>query len=131
MRHPLPQLDRLFLTDGGVETDLIFNRGIDLPFFASVMLLRTPEGEKALDDYIRPYLDLARRLGTGFEFVTASWRASPDWAAKFASLRRSSTSSIGLRWKRPGRFRPITATFRASSAAASAPAATDMTPATS
>ncbi len=83
MRHTLPQLDRLFLTDGGVETDLIFNRGIDLPFFASVMLLRTPEGEKALDDYIRPYLDLARRLGTGFEFVTASWRASPDWAAKF------------------------------------------------
>jgi S-methylmethionine-dependent homocysteine/selenocysteine methylase len=83
MRHSLPQLDRLFLTDGGVETDLIFNHGIDLPFFASVMLLRTAEGEKALDDYIRPYLDLARRLGTGFEFVTASWRASPDWAAQF------------------------------------------------
>ena len=83
MRHSLPQLDRLFLTDGGVETDLIFNRGIDLPFFASVLLLRTPEGEKALDDYIRPYLDLARRLGTGFEFVTASWRASADWADKF------------------------------------------------
>jgi S-methylmethionine-dependent homocysteine/selenocysteine methylase len=83
MRHALPQLHRLFLTDGGVETDLIFNRGIDLPFFASVLLLRTPEGEKALDDYIRPYLELARRLGTGFEFVTASWRASPDWAAKF------------------------------------------------
>jgi len=83
MSDSLPQLDRLFLTDGGVETDLIFNRGIDLPFFASIMLLRTPEGEKALDDYIRPYLDLARRLGTGFEFVTASWRASPDWAAQF------------------------------------------------
>ena len=83
MRHSLPQLDRLFLTDGGVETDLIFNRGIDLPFFASIMLLRSPDGEKALADYIRPYLDLARRLGTGFEFVTASWRASPDWAARF------------------------------------------------
>ena len=83
MNHSLPQLDRLFLTDGGVETDLIFNRGIDLPFFASIMLLRTREGEKALDDYIRPYLDLARRLGTGFEFVTASWRASPDWATRF------------------------------------------------
>lgn len=83
MRHSLPQLDRLFLTDGGVETDLIFNRGIDLPFFASVLLLRTADGEKALDDYIRPYLDLARRLGAGFEFVTASWRASPDWAAQF------------------------------------------------
>lgn len=80
MRHASPQL---FLTDGGVETDLIFNRGIDLPFFASVLLLRTAEGEKALENYIRPYIELARRLGTGFEFVTASWRAGPDWAAPF------------------------------------------------
>jgi hypothetical protein len=46
MRPALPQLDRLFLTDGGVETDLIFNYSIDLPFFASVLLLRTPRGRK-------------------------------------------------------------------------------------
>ena len=83
MRHALPQLDRLFLTDGGLETDMIFNRGVDLPFFSSVMLLRTPEGRAALDDYFRSYLDLARRLGTGFELVSASWRASPDWAPEF------------------------------------------------
>ena len=83
MRNTLPQLDRLFLTDGGIETDLIFNRGIDLPFFASILLLRTPEGEAALDGYIRPYLELARRQGTGFELVSASWRASPDWAPQF------------------------------------------------
>ena len=83
MRNTLPQLDRLLLTDGGIETDLIFNRGIDLPFFASILLLRTPEGEAALDGYIRPYLELARRQGTGFELVSASWRASPDWAPQF------------------------------------------------
>ena len=83
MRNTLPQLDRLFLTDGGIETDLIFNRGIDLPFFASILLLRTPEGEAALDAYIRPYLELARRRGTGFELVSATWRASPDWAPAF------------------------------------------------
>ena len=83
MRNTLHHTDRLFLTDGGIETDLIFNRGIDLPFFASIMLLRTPEGQAALDGYIRPYLDLARRLGTGFELVSASWRASPDWAPQF------------------------------------------------
>ena len=30
--HNLPQLaDRLFLTDGGLETTLIFHEGIDLP----------------------------------------------------------------------------------------------------
>lgn len=80
MRYESPQL---FLTDGGVETDLIFNRGIDLPYFASVLLLRTAEGETALEAYIRPYLELARRLGTGFELVTASWRAGPDWADRF------------------------------------------------
>ena len=83
MRNTLPQLDRLFLTDGGIETDLIFNRGLDLPFFASILLLRTPEGEAALDSYIRPYLELARRQGTGFELVSATWRASPDWAPQF------------------------------------------------
>jgi homocysteine S-methyltransferase len=83
MTHALPQLDRLFLTDGGLETDMIYNRGVELPFFASVMLLRTPEGREALSEYFRSYLDLARRLGTGFELVSASWRASPDWAPQF------------------------------------------------
>lgn len=80
MPRTLPQLDRLFLTDGGIETDLIYNRGIDLPFFASVNLLRSADGREALEEYYRSYLDLARRLGTGFELVSASWRASPDWA---------------------------------------------------
>lgn len=79
----LPQLHRLFLTDGGVETDFIFNRGIDLPCMSAVMLLRSDEGRAALDDYFRSYLDLARQLGTGFELVSASWRASPDWAPEF------------------------------------------------
>ena len=79
----LPQLDRLFLTDGGLETDMIFNRGVDLPFFSSINLLRTSDGRAALDAYFRSYLDLARRVDTGFELVSASWRASPDWANEF------------------------------------------------
>jgi homocysteine S-methyltransferase len=83
MPRTLPQLERLFLTDGGIETDLIYNRGIELPFFASINLLRSAEGKEALEEYFRSYLDLARRLGTGFELVSASWRASPDWAAGF------------------------------------------------
>ncbi len=83
MPNPLPQLDRLFLTDGGLETDFIFNRGIDLPCMSAVLLLRTAEGRSALEDYFRSYLDLARRAGTGFELVSASWRASPDWAPQF------------------------------------------------
>lgn len=83
MPNSLPQLNRLFLTDGGLETDFIFNRGIELPCMSSVLLLRTGEGRAALDDYFRSYLELARRTGTGFELVSASWRASPDWAPQF------------------------------------------------
>ncbi len=80
MTDSLPQIQRLFLTDGGIETDLIFNRGIELPCMSAVMLLRSAEGRQALEDYFRPYLDLAKRLGTGFVLESASWRASPDWA---------------------------------------------------
>lgn len=101
MRDHLTKSDRLFLTDGGLETDMIFNRGVDLPFFASINLLRTEEGREALDEYYRAYLDLARRVGTGFELVSASWRASPDWAAEFGlsleeldSLNRASVEML-------------------------------------
>lgn len=75
----LPQLERPFLTDGGLETDMIFNRGIDLPCFASVMLLRDAKRREALAGYYRDYLDIARRSGTGFVLESATWRASPDW----------------------------------------------------
>ncbi|HUD93759.1 homocysteine S-methyltransferase family protein [Sphingobium sp.] len=76
----LPQLDRPFLTDAGLETDMLFNRGLDLPCFASITLLQSEEGRQALDEYFRGFLDLAKRLGTGIILESATWRASPDWA---------------------------------------------------
>ena len=101
MRHALPQLSRLFVTDAGLETDLIFNREIDLPCFSSIALLRTDEGRRVLDDYFRSYLELARRLGTGCLLESASWRASPDWAPKLGlevgeleALNRSSVEML-------------------------------------
>jgi S-methylmethionine-dependent homocysteine/selenocysteine methylase len=47
--HPseLPQLKGdLFLTDGGLETTLIFHRGIDLPGFAAFDLLKGRAGHR-------------------------------------------------------------------------------------
>lgn len=76
----LPQLDRVFLTDGGLETDILFNRGIDLPCFASITLLQSAEGQQALEDYFRGFLDLAVRMESGIILESATWRASPDWA---------------------------------------------------
>jgi homocysteine S-methyltransferase len=101
MHAALPQLERLFVTDAGLETDMIFNRRVDLPCFASITLLRTGEGRRVLEDYFRSYLELARRLGTGCLLESASWRASPDWApklgmdvAELAELNRSSVEML-------------------------------------
>lgn len=76
----LPQLDSVFLTDAGLETDLIFNHGVDLPHFASITLLASPEGIAALERYFRGFLDLAVRKKCGMVLESATWRASPDWA---------------------------------------------------
>lgn len=78
--NTLPQMRSTFLTDAGLETDILFNRGIDLPHFASITLLQSAEGRAALTDYYRGFLDLAARTGTGFILETATWRASSDWA---------------------------------------------------
>jgi S-methylmethionine-dependent homocysteine/selenocysteine methylase len=76
----LPQLgDAVFLTDGGVETDLIFHRGIELPDFASFVLHDDPAGEAVARDYFRDYLNLAAADGFGLVLETLTWRASPDW----------------------------------------------------
>ena len=77
----LPQLDRFFLTDAGLETDILFNKGIDLPLFSSVTLFTSDESLDVLEAYYRGFLDLARAKGTGLILESATWRASPDWAA--------------------------------------------------
>lgn len=82
-RNNLPQADGgLFLTDGGIETTLIFLDGLDLPYFAAFDLLRTPDGEAALLRYFRRYAELARQHGAGLVLESATWRASPDWGAR-------------------------------------------------
>ena len=77
----LPQLERLCLTDAGLETDLIYNHGLELPLFASITLLGSPAGKAALVTYFRGFLDLAADRGCGIVLESATWRASPDWAA--------------------------------------------------
>lgn len=75
----LPDGSRLFLGDGGLETTMIFERGLDLPCFASFTLLDRPEGREALDDYYRRYIQIARQHGAGFTLDTPTWRANSDW----------------------------------------------------
>jgi S-methylmethionine-dependent homocysteine/selenocysteine methylase len=81
-RDGLPQLDGgLFLTDGGIETVLIFHEGLDLPSFAAFDLLKDDTGTQALRRYYEPYAALARDRKVGFVLESPTWRASPDWAS--------------------------------------------------
>ena len=76
----LPQADNgLFLTDGGLETTLIYKDGFELPEFASFVLLDDVRGTAAMLDYYRTYLDIAAASGHGFIIETPTWRASLDW----------------------------------------------------
>lgn len=82
-RSSLPQINgKLFLTDGGIETTLIFHEGLELPDFAAFHLLKSPKGLNALHKYFLTYADLAKQYQTGLILESATWRANPDWAAK-------------------------------------------------
>lgn len=100
-RRRLPQLDGgLFLTDGGIETVLIFQEGFDLPLFAAFDLLKDDAGTQALRSYYRPYANLAVEGGTGFVLESPTWRASPRWARELSysdeELDRLNRKAIAL-----------------------------------
>lgn len=80
-RNALPQLgDKIFLTDGGMETVMVFHESIDLPHFSALDLLRTSKGRETAQAYYRRYADIAVRHDRGFIMESVTWRASPDWA---------------------------------------------------
>ena len=100
-RSALPQLGGdFFMTDGGLETTLIFLEGQDLPEFAAFLLLETPEGEGVLRKYFLTYAELAKRFNTGLVLETATWRANPDWGEKLGytkdSLTEANTKAVHL-----------------------------------
>lgn len=89
-RNSLPQLGGdLFLTDGGLETTLIFHDGYELPEFAAFDLLNRTAGQEALRKYFRTYAGIASRFGVGLVLESASWRASADWGAKLGYSREA------------------------------------------
>ena len=80
-RQQLPQLgSRMFLTDGGMETTLIFLQGIELPEFSAITLMDNPEGLQIAKDYFQTYLQMAQGFETGFILESVTWRGSSDWA---------------------------------------------------
>jgi S-methylmethionine-dependent homocysteine/selenocysteine methylase len=100
-RSTLPQLaGDFFMTDGGIETTLIFLEGQDLPHFAAFDLFKATEGESVLRRYFLTYAELAKRFNTGLILETATWRANPDWGDKLGyskdTLAKANVSAVRL-----------------------------------
>jgi S-methylmethionine-dependent homocysteine/selenocysteine methylase len=97
----LPQLSgRSMVTDGGLETDLIYHHDIDLPDFAAFPLVDDDRGREALQRYYDAYVDIARRAGAGLQLETPTWRASRDWGDRLgystAQLRRVNRDAVAM-----------------------------------
>jgi len=79
-RDHLPQMsEKTFITDGGLETTLVFHHGYDLPAFAAFDVLKKEEGYQVLWDYFAEYAHLARGNNIGLILESPTWRASRDW----------------------------------------------------
>jgi homocysteine S-methyltransferase len=111
-RQNLPQhRGGIFLTDGGLETTMIFHEGIELPHFAAFVLLDSEAGRQTLMRYYEAYLSVAREHGTGFVLDSPTWRANQDWADKLGygaeALKSINVRSMAFleelrnRWERP------------------------------
>ena len=115
-RNELPQLSGgFFLADAGIETDLIFNQGIDIPEFAAHTLLPDANGRQAVADYFRGFLALAGAMDVGFILDSQTWKAHTHWAGALGSdengLRDANEDSIefisGLRNEFSSNAKPI------------------------
>jgi len=89
-----------WVTDGGLETDLIFNHGVDLPEFAAFPLVRDAEGAALLSRYYAGYAGIAARADAGLLLETPTWRANPDWGRALgydaAALDRVNRAAVEL-----------------------------------
>jgi len=114
-RNALPQLDGgLFFTDAGLETDLIFNHGIEIREFAAHTLLPDLVGRAALERYFEEFLALAKSMQAGFILDTVTWKAHRHWAADLgetpAQLKAANEEAVALAAQlrdRAGNAQPI------------------------
>jgi homocysteine S-methyltransferase len=81
IRTPFPPPETVVVTDAGLETWLVFDRGVDLPAFAAYPLVATDEGRALLTEYYEHYVRIAEGVGAACLLEAPTWRANPEWAA--------------------------------------------------
>ncbi len=70
-----------WLTEGGIETEIMYKWGHDMPHFAMFPLLERAAAAADIRGMYRRYLDVAARHGFAALIGGFDYRASPDWGA--------------------------------------------------
>jgi len=98
--EPPGRSEAYYLSDGGLQTDLIYHHGFEIPAFAAHTLLASERGREAVQRYFQGYLSLAHDFGTGFLFDTQTWKAHACWADVLGhsdgDLRRINHEAVGF-----------------------------------
>ena len=85
---PNGQNSNFFITDGGLETVLMFHEGIQLPCFAAFVLLKDAIGRETLRRYYEKYVAIAQNNNIGLILESPTWRASADWGQQLGYTTR-------------------------------------------
>ena len=84
MNRRLPHETNIhFVAWTGLETDLIFNHGVDVPGFASFPLLDQPAARKVILDGVLDQMRVVAAAGLGTILESPTWMANRDRAAPF------------------------------------------------
>ncbi len=115
-RNKLPLREKeMFLSDGGMETTLVFHEGIDLPYFAAFDLLKDDHGTEVLRRYYNHYARMAVERGMSFVLEAPTWRANADWGERLGydsdTLADANRKGVGLMLEIRDQFESATSKF--------------------
>lgn len=78
---PAARAGRVFVTEGGSETELMYKWGFELPHFAAYTLLENPHAIEVFEGLLARVLDVAETHDAAALLGGLDYRASPDWGA--------------------------------------------------
>jgi homocysteine S-methyltransferase len=69
----------IIITDGGLETTLIYKYNIELPYFSCINLLKTDSGKELIYNCLIKYVDISEKYNVNIIIETPTWRCSKKW----------------------------------------------------
>lgn len=72
--------DDIIITDGGLETTLIYKYNIELPYFSCINLLKTDSGRNIIYNCLLNYVNISEKYNVNIIIETPTWRCSKKWS---------------------------------------------------